>query len=198
MLATLTTPVIAQRAQRAMGPAPIDEPGSWVGPDDYPKDAIRANRQGRVMARLDVDATGHVTACRIATSSGTDSLNAKTCEILLVRAKFNPATDRRGRPIASTYSLPVRWVMPEDSGPKTVEVATAGADLDVEIAIGADGKIIRCRMITQIAPAPTGAADQCASMKPGTMWEVFTKDGKPTAVIVRQRFTRSVKIAPVP
>ena len=192
-------PAAAQRARTAMGPVPIGDPASWLGPDDYPPDAIRSERQGRVVAALTVDATGQVKDCRIDTSNGTESIDAKTCEVLLARARFNPATDRRGRPTSSSYKLPVRWVVPDQpaDGARVVAVEAMPDKMatEVEVSIDPQGNITGCRLIARIA----GGADPCATMTIGTPWaERFTKNGLPVAVVVRQRFSRSLVVAPAP
>jgi TonB family protein len=81
--------------------------------DDYPAEALRDGDQGTVQAKLLIDADGRVTACAIIRSSGHQSLDDTTCRILQRRARFLPARDRNGRPIASTFvTPPVTWVIP--------------------------------------------------------------------------------------
>lgn len=89
-------------------------PGAYFGSDAYPADAMRAGEQGRTVARLGIDPSGTPIACAIETSSGSRSLDAATCTIALRRVQFTPARDAEGRAIASTYRLPVRWVLPAD------------------------------------------------------------------------------------
>lgn len=89
-------------------------PGQFFGPDAYPPAAIRAEAQGRVVARLTVGTDGRVTDCSITTGSGNADLDSTTCRIAKSRVKFTPAKDSSGTAIASTYSLPVRWVLPSN------------------------------------------------------------------------------------
>lgn len=89
-------------------------PGQFFGADVYPPDAIRAQAQGRVVARLTVGADGRVSGCDITASSGNASLDSTTCRIARSRVKYTPAKDEAGRPIASTATLPVRWVLPDN------------------------------------------------------------------------------------
>lgn len=90
-------------------------PGTAFGDDAYPPDAIRAGEQGRTTALLRIDASGTPISCAIKTSSGSPSLDAATCSIALRRARFDPAREAQGKAISSTYTLPVRWVLPDDS-----------------------------------------------------------------------------------
>ena len=89
-------------------------PGAFFGPDAYPAAAIRAEAQGRVVARLSVGTDGRVTDCSVTTSSGNGDLDSATCRIAKARVRFTPAKDAAGGAIASTYSLPVRWVLPSN------------------------------------------------------------------------------------
>jgi len=86
--------------------------GSYFGDDNYPPAAIRAEAQGRVSARLSVGADGRVSDCTIVASSGNSDLDSTTCRIARSRVRFTPAKDENGAPIASTFPLNVRWVLP--------------------------------------------------------------------------------------
>jgi len=89
-------------------------PGQFFGADNYPPAAIRAGAQGRVVARLSVGADGRVADCSVTASSGNDDLDSTTCRIARSRIRFTPAKDDNGNNMASTYTLPVRWVLPEN------------------------------------------------------------------------------------
>ena len=92
--------------------------GEDFGPDAYPDAALRAQAQGRVVARLTVGADGRVSACEIVTSSGNSDLDSTTCRIARSRVRYTPAKDQDGRPIAqSGITLPVRWQLPQDCRP---------------------------------------------------------------------------------
>lgn len=88
-------------------------PGRFFGNDAYPSAAIRAGEQGRVVAKLTVGTDGRVTNCVVATSSGSSILDSTTCSIAQRRVRFTPAQDQDGNPIVSTYTLPIRWVLPD-------------------------------------------------------------------------------------
>ncbi len=88
--------------------------GSYFSDDNYPPAAIRAEAQGRVAANLSVGTDGRVSACSVTSSSGNSDLDETTCRIARNRVRFTPAKDDAGNPIASTYPLAVRWVLPKD------------------------------------------------------------------------------------
>jgi TonB family protein len=81
----------------------------YFSPESYPAEAARERIVGRVIAVVQVDATGKVTACRITASAG-PALNAGTCRQAM-KVPFEPATGVDGRPAPSIYVLPVRWLM---------------------------------------------------------------------------------------
>jgi protein TonB len=123
--AIIQTPIAAPPAPPQPAPAPPaprisqaavarGNPGQYFGPDAYPPAAQRAGAQGRVVARLTVGTDGRVSECSISTSSGNSDLDNTTCRIARSRVRYTPAKDDNGAPIASTQTLPVRWVLPED------------------------------------------------------------------------------------
>lgn len=120
---------------------PVESPGLWFSPDAYPPEAIRAKEQGRVVARLEIDPQGNVANCIVTISSGSAALDAKTCELAMTRGKFIPGLDARGKPIASTYTLPIRWVLPVSS-PVALGVPWRAAAV---IAVDPSGKSISCK-----------------------------------------------------
>ena len=91
---------------------PRTPPGSWVTNDDYPSRALRAEEQGVVGFRLNVDANGRVTDCTVTSSSGSSELDSTACSLLKRRARFSAAEDASGKKIPATYSNRIRWQIP--------------------------------------------------------------------------------------
>ena len=77
--------------------------------DDYPVEAMRREEQGTVGVDLQIDRHGRVSRCTVSTSTGSDALDRKTCEILQTRARFTPATGLDGRPVSDVYSQRITW-----------------------------------------------------------------------------------------
>lgn len=92
-------------------PKPI-EPASWFSNDDYPAEALRGGQAGPVSFSVQVDANGAPSSCSIAQSSGSPSLDAATCNVVMRKAHFVPARGPGGANIASRYNGHVRWSMP--------------------------------------------------------------------------------------
>lgn len=109
-------------------PQPINQ-GEWIKSDDYPPGAVLRGEQGLIVSSLGVDATGVPRTCRIVGGAETAILGDATCKILLARAKFVPAKDAAGNPIASEFEARFRWATPGGYIPPEVMVAideTAG------------------------------------------------------------------------
>ena len=118
-------------------PKPIGTPAAWVRPDDYPAAAIVAGEKGTVGFKLGVDEKGRAVTCAITQSSGSALLDAATCRLMIHRARFEPATDAKGRPVASSFSSRTRWVLPEFRPPNPGLLVTT-------IALAADGTVEKC------------------------------------------------------
>ena len=187
----------AQRAERSMLAIPAVSAGEWFPADDYPPDAVRAGRSGRVVVDLGIDSAGKVVSCTVGQSSGTSSLDQKTCELALLRGHFNPATDKRGRPIASVFKLPVRWIVPDPASANVIDVTNAiHVTHEFEWVIGTDGLVESCRLLSG---SLEGAIDQCKHWKPGVPWGArYESKGEAVRVIVRDGFARDARVAALP
>lgn len=97
------------------GAIPFTNPGSWVSTNDYPSLALREERGGISGFTLAVSADGKVSSCSITAPSGSTDLDEATCANISRRARFYPATDIKGRPIAAAYTNRVTWRIPERS-----------------------------------------------------------------------------------
>ena len=82
--------------------------GNSIGEDDYPAASARAEEQGVTKVSYTIGADGRVTACNVTGSSGHPRLDEATCQIILRRFRFNPAT-REGKPVEETRPQAVRW-----------------------------------------------------------------------------------------
>ncbi len=144
VVAAAAVPAAGKDAPRVVKEAVPVNVGEWLGADNYPASAIRAGEQGRVVAIVSIDATGHPTACRIDISIGSPALEKGTCDVVLAKGQFEPARDARGRAVASAMTMPVRWVLPgEGDYPLPSEVH----DFTSIMTIAADDTIIGCESL---------------------------------------------------
>lgn len=79
---------------------------------DYPREALARNQQGLTAVILRIGINGRVTECLVAESSGTESLDKATCEILRRRTKYSPARDASGGPVPGIDRARIRWLLP--------------------------------------------------------------------------------------
>lgn len=122
----------------ATRPSPRGMPQAWVTDDDYPAAAMWQRQAGAVAARLDLDAQGVPTACKVTRSSGSTVLDETTCALMQARARFNPARDAAGKPVAGAYPFTFTWVLPQG------EVQFGSWLYFNQIRITGDGRIAGC------------------------------------------------------
>jgi len=92
---------------------PKRSPAKWIGVNDYPTDLLYKGVRGFVAFRLSVDIKGKPTACHIQQTTRPGGFDKAVCKALMKRAKFLPALDAEGRPIASYYRNNVRFHTPD-------------------------------------------------------------------------------------
>jgi Gram-negative bacterial TonB protein C-terminal len=84
-------------------PAPRNSPATWLSGDDYPDKALRAGAAGLVQFRLSVEADGSVSGCYILARTEPDVFATPTCRAMMRKARFKPAIDAAGNPVASYF-----------------------------------------------------------------------------------------------
>lgn len=92
-----------------------------IGPEDYPRAAVRARAEGVVHLRFVVAANGRVRDCRVTRSSGSAALDATTCRLIERRFRYRPARDAVGRPTAETIRGEHHWVLGPEPPPVELE-----------------------------------------------------------------------------
>lgn len=195
--AAAAPPALWGRTEEAVNAAPVDNPGSWITPQDYPPMALARHESGATEFRLEVDAQGVPGACTIISSSGSDMLDQATCALVRERARFTPAQDRRGKAVAGTYSNRVRWAIPEH-GPREIQVTPVPQTMSFAVDVDVDGNIKKCAvLVNSITVDPfKGAAppDPCApSVVSGLGAIVRDKDGNPVRATIVRTLTVEVK-----
>ena len=195
--ASLSAPVMGQPAKRTVGAAPVGNPADWFSPDAYPLDALRNGRAGRVVVEVGLDSTGKPVTCNVVQSSGTTSLDEGTCKLALERGKFDPATDRKGRPIASSFTLPVRREIPGTEDVPSIDLAKDGPSYasDIEILVAEDGKVVGCR---SLLAKPEALQDQnCRQFEIGKAFgSRYTRNGAPVSARIIMRSSMQVIASP--
>jgi len=121
-------------------PEPIGSLQGLISGDDYPAQALDRNEQGNVGVLIHVDTTGAISDCLIEKTSGSAILDARTCEVIRLRAQYKPAHDRRGHAVASEAHEIVTWRIAEDV-PEPSDPWAASVVMSYE----ANGQPLSCR-----------------------------------------------------
>ncbi|WP_326833171.1 energy transducer TonB [Alteripontixanthobacter maritimus] len=80
---------------------------------DYPSRALRAEEQGVVSMSITVGTNGRVSGCNVTGSSGSSELDRAACRGMERYARYKPALNAAGNPIAATISQSIRYVLPD-------------------------------------------------------------------------------------
>lgn len=94
---------------RKRPPVPKNSPGSWVTAGDYPKAMVLAEQSAIVQFRVMVNEKGVPTSCHIQESTRPKEFDDAVCKNVMKRAKFDPAIDAEGKPMASYWRNSVRF-----------------------------------------------------------------------------------------
>lgn len=100
-------PQVQRTLQRA--PTPRGNPARWLGPDDYPRAALRNSQMASVTFRLGISAEGTVTSCAIESANSDPAFKEAVCKAMSRRARFDPAIDAAGLPVASYWGSSVAF-----------------------------------------------------------------------------------------
>lgn len=128
--------------QEKRAPEPLDDPGSWLNSHDYPARELQHRIEGVVSFALEVAKHGRVTDCSIRQSSGNAALDATACSLMITRARFRPATDEKGEPVAGTWASSIRWEIQEIEPALTPEYSVV-----LRYVVEKDGGVSMCEVL---------------------------------------------------
>lgn len=92
--------------------ARLKNPNGLFSVNDYPSEALAKHQQGISNNRLLIGVDGRASNCGVVESSGSKALDAKTCEIYVKRARYEPARDANGAAVPSFYFQRMSWEIP--------------------------------------------------------------------------------------
>lgn len=99
---------VAWRALQSR-PVPTKNWTEWLRTDDYPVGAILAGNEGFVISRLDVGPDGVARTCVPLNRNRAKQQRSPICDKLKKRARFKPALDSNGNPVAAPYVLIIQF-----------------------------------------------------------------------------------------
>lgn len=99
----------ARHRERSRSAMPVGSPGKWLNSGDYPSAMLAKGQPGLVRFRLSVGADGVPTACHIQRSTNGKPFDDAVCKGVMRRARFEPALDKEGQPMASYYVNAVQF-----------------------------------------------------------------------------------------
>jgi protein TonB len=85
---------------------------SKIPDHEYRRLASTGLQSGRVGVTVKVNADGSVSKCRVARTSGDDSIDYLMCQLTLRYVRFDPARDASGRPVAEDVTFFPNWWRP--------------------------------------------------------------------------------------
>ena len=112
MMLLLAIAVAVSPNELGLPPRPRQPLAALISPMDYPPTAVAAREQGKVAMSLSINEVGRTADCRITASSGSALLDRASCSIIARRARFHPAVDADGKPVAGRYEHQIDWVLP--------------------------------------------------------------------------------------
>ena len=101
---------VAWRALK-IKPEPVQSRTEWLTGDDYPNLAAAYGVQGWVIARLEIAPDGGVKDCRSINLDKYRGFRDSVCQAMKKRARFRPALDSSGKPVAAPYVLAIRFAL---------------------------------------------------------------------------------------
>lgn len=176
-------------------PVPLAAPGTWIGSEDYPPSALRDEEVGTVGVELAVDPQGGVRGCKVI-APVSPVLDARTCELLLLRAGFHPTLDGRGIPIAAAWRGTFKWQI-EDEPQQPMAIANW---LSIGIVkLDAAGVATQCEQekFEALKDRPGGQCNAFPLGKKQLAFAGFVGIGKPHTIMVESTLTFDTAPAPV-
>lgn len=157
---------------------------------DYPAEARRQQTRAVVTFEADVGSDGRVTACQVTWDSRARLLGETTCALFAARARFDPAIDAAGKPVAGFYSAQITW------DPARLKDTPLPGTITHSFDVSVEGEVSNCR-ITKV----TGAAARQYKVGPERCrYAEFAPDFRPVETRKRQRVTEveTIVVEPVP
>ncbi|ATE66482.1 hypothetical protein COO09_24520 [Rhizorhabdus dicambivorans] len=178
-------------------PQPI-RPDEWIGPNDYPSDALRENRSGHTAFRLTISPSGRPIRCDVTASSGWEDIDQQSCRGMMKRARFKPILDGNGAPAYAVYRSSRSFWIPGEAPPRTpkpsrtdllvtVEKMPKGraqpADVDVAFTVDGNGAMADCTPYLTDTAGQTADAPRAMALFGAVACGELAKSYRPTPAL---------------
>ena len=142
---------------------------------DYPPEARQRKEQGRSVVKYEVGMDGVPRDCTVASSSGSKSLDAASCDIILSRFRFTIPRDGKGNPVIQQKVQGISWSLDRPA----TEPASGNIEYTSTVVFhyDVDGNLVSCD------PGTGSATNQgmCDAAKTSAKGRKMTLGGQPTA-----------------
>ena len=154
-----------------------------IAKEDYPATALASGEQGITQFIVDIDKMGKAIGCTITTSSGSASLDSKSCD-LARNWEYEPARNLQGEPTFGKSAHSIHWRLPKAAGnavsPKNIGYNPFENTSAYKITMDYDkaGQLVECTAeIVGPTPVTTGnsiSADKMCELAPFKSIKPFT------------------------
>lgn len=110
----------AQQAALSRRPKPQTPPSHWLSRSSYPTDLAQEGKAALVDVRLMIDSAGIITSCNVVNGYSDPRFAKVTCDRIVANARFEPALDAAGNPVASYAVQRVRWMIEDRPLPRVI------------------------------------------------------------------------------
>ncbi len=191
-------PAAAAAPAPPKAPIPATPVTTWFAQLDVPAEALARGQTGVVSVKLDIDAQGKVTGCAPVETSGWALLDATACAAIKARAKFQPAQDAAGKPVAASILVPrIRYTIKE--GQSLIAVADGRRTIfnrTIRLGIDKAGLVTSCMSLNADMPQATACAGYPVG-KPAPA-DVAGKAGVARTVVLSLTAVADYEDAPAP
>lgn len=101
-------PSISTTSRSAKRYARPIQPQTWIAPSDFAS-TLEITERVTVGVSISIAESGEATACKITQPTNYAEIDERICALLVERAKFEPAVNFAGEPIASLYNTRISY-----------------------------------------------------------------------------------------
>jgi hypothetical protein len=101
----------AQAATLRSAATPLTNPRRWLQAKDFPINVMSKGASADVHLRLMIDASGNPSECHVQRATNAPELTQLVCQLMMKRARFKPAIDSTGKPVATYFIRSSVWLV---------------------------------------------------------------------------------------